>query len=694
MATRPINIRGYSPRTTPQGVASPALRADVRSPNAQIADGVSALGEGVTDLARSEMQVDRILDARAEDAARVQVSRAIAEARVAATRQLEEARTNASDGAVGLTKGYEGWLTQYGARIAQGFQNSPHATRLWAENFGQFQINALDVAASAEREEGRAFRLDGLRQTAEQGSAALIADPGAFAQFIDEQTALINGLRDVTPDDRRDLLASIRGEAASASVAGLIRQQPGRMLQLLSAAPGDNPDPRNPISFLDARQRLSMLNQAQAEVDRREAQARAALTDTLALQSRDLEMGLPVRNPVSVAQVRAVFGEARARAWELELASSEQWSGLATQNNAQLAAIVATPRLGGDATADEIRDAEARRLAAGRILERRSDPQAFLIQQGVSSATGLTSSFRTAITPAQGQDQDRAWTQFFSLLSRRGAAAQEGAARYQLDALPLTQEEAQFIGGALSTMPAQSREAFYQRARRALTVTRPRHAPQETAAYAALTRQLAGADPVSGYAGQIYGVNSETMQGTEAARLILRGQDALGSGSGGSGEGGEGRRTSALNMPAEDALRRRWATMTGNAYENFPDAGARAYEIFRAHYAGATSQANDGSGSLNNARAQAAMRAATGGVMEWAGRDTLLPWGMAPDTFRERVDAAWPAVVAANPGLEGAQPRDFELIPTSQPGVYRLSVDDTAVAGANGAPVTVRVRAQ
>jgi hypothetical protein len=217
----------------------------------------------------------------------------------------------------------------------------------------------------------------------------------------------------------------------------------------------------------------------------------------------------------------------------------------------------------------------------------------------------------------------------------------------------------------------------------------------DSVAYRGLVSQLFPDSPSSAYAGLLTGVAGE--RGARDAQLILRGEDILGGRSGDGENGGTGRNR-LVDMPEETQLQRAWRSRVGQAYAGVGDsagsraAEAQAYDVFRSAYAALSEQTGARSDALNTSHADRAAQIATGGVTNWAGRETLIPPGMSTQQFDTAVRTGFNRYQQ----FRGADPTDYQIVVlgmTESGGVrYGVYEGDDPVLSPGGRPVEIEVR--
>lgn len=665
----------YEQRTTPQARSLAPARADTDSGLSSIARSLSQVGQALGAAADGEVQIERERQRREEDDARVYVAQNMARVRQQANEIRRNAFDNAEDGWRGATDTVgSGFKDVAGSAI----ENAPTeaARAFMGQALSIYQTELLDTSAEMEQTARRQWRVDGFTSATETFSSVLAADPEQYPGVRAELLETIRTATDLSADQRRDMEARAEEALATATMSGLVERDPHGALRMLR-----DPEAQGAVTHLNGQQRNALVNQAQAEINRREseararqAQAQASLRDTVAAQNQLLSRGIMPSQPVNVSQVAALLGPDVAQNYLANLASASAAQAMTGMSLAQVAQVAAGSTAEGSDT-DRLITREQRVAAQSVLTARREDPAGYALQNGQMRHGDLLSLLGNA---TQGGGAGPLWDTFDAALRDRGADAVELRRTGVTDRIAvLSAGEAAALTQFLAQQSAQSRLGFFSRAQAAMN-------PE---AYTALMGQLSpeGDNGVTAFAGYIYGQNTgrATADGRTIARTLLQGQEAL-RGAGG-GEGQE--RRQVLNMPPEDQLRLAFIDRVGAAYEGQPQAQERAYTAFRAYYAGLTEQAGDASGALNSDRARRSVAVGTGGTTDWAGRETLLPWGMSAQQFSAGVRAGFQRWSF----LEGEDPSQYQLRPRGG-GRYQVFNGDAPLRNpVNGRDVVIQV---
>ena len=676
MGRGPVRINTYDQRATPRSTASPYVRPVDTGPGlgAALADASRA----VAGVAQTEIELEDLARRRDEDDARVYVSAAMARARAQANEIRRTAFSEAPDGWRGVTKRVS---NDWGQLREQELSSAPTpaAQRFLTEAFDGFQPLMLEEVAEAQQTARQSWRIDTVREAIRTEGSAIATDPRLYDQAITQQRELINGMEDLDADQRRALLSMAEEEFATVAVSAMVERDPSATLRALN-----NPDAEGPIAALSGAQRMTLANRAQAEIERRAARWRAQVSEQVQAAERLWELGLSSDNPPSVETVRQALGPERALAYEASREMSAQYGTVARAQTQDLLAIIGdqTPRTNE-------RDAvihEARRRAAAAVLEQRTqDPMGYQVRNGLTQEADLIGAVN------QGD-----WPLVHGILRSRASAAETNGPALGLDPRPLTAIEAEALRPVVQGMPAADRGRFLRSAAAWMG--------GDTPSYRALIGQLFPNSPSTAYAGFIGGVGGE--QGARDAALLLRGEDILrGRGAGADVEAGSnsgGSRNRLVPMPTEDHLRRAWRRYVGDAYAGLGrdqqmvggvrEAEAHAYEAFRAAYAALAEEQGANNDAINQQRANEAARIASGGIVRWNGRETLLPPGMNSAQFEQGVREGFQRYQQ----FRGVDPRDYNIMPMGAgPNggmLYGVFDGEEPVRSPGGRPVEIEVR--
>lgn len=641
MARPPFRL--YEGGSAPRPAAPPLLPGvDVSSGGSAIGRALGSIGQGFERVADVNVDIQRIEHARAQDDARVQVAQRMAEARREAADLRRQAQESAPDGWRGLTESVaQGW-----SQLRQRYEgdpsiSTPEARQFMSEALSLYEPELLDGAAGDETTARRQWRADGIHQSTDTLSGIINSDPSQYEQIRQQQLELIRGVTDTTDDQRRGFEAYAEEQFALSAVSGLVERDPRAALRALQ-----DPNATGPYAHLTGPQRDAYASRAQSEINRQRSEARAAqsqftasLRDTLQGQRDLLRQGVMPTDPVDPELVSRYLGPDVAQAYMGDMAGVAAQRALAPMSMGQVAQLASGAQSPENSDLQNMGVAIVSEQANRSLTQRQEDPGGFALRHGLmrTPQEGL-------VAVIQGAAHSGDWSAVQQAFQNRATDAVDLRRRGVLPRVaPLSSGEASALGQWLQQLPAQARLAFFSQAA----------ASMNGEAYRAMMVQLIpdGGD-VTAYAGFRFADNPTV------ARRLLRGAELLGATS--QAQGADRQRTPTISMPSDDWLRERWEAQVGDAYRGMPNAAAPAFEAYRAYYAAASEEAGDlnaGTEHGNRERAAQAAGAASGGLITWAGRRTVMPPGMRASEWEGAVRQGlrqWEF-------LREADPRDYAL---------------------------------
>jgi len=654
-------FRLYEQQTAPRAQPAPQERAlDVASGGVSIANSLLRAGNVAGEMAQMQVEEARVDYERRQDDARVLVARSMAQVRREANELRRTTLENAEDGWRGVTDSMAQGFASIRER-ALGAAQTPEAMEFMSTALDMFEPEMLDNAAEAEQGARAAWQVDTFNEATDTISGVINADPNQWDASLAQQLDVLSGVRGISADQRRGLEARTREQFALSAVSGIVEQDPRLALQLLR-----DPEVEGPFAELTGVQRDAFANRAQAELNRRNAEARAAqaqftasLRDTINAQNQLLQRGIMPGSPVDPEVIARTLGPDVAQNYIANLASASAARGMADMPIGAVAQIAAGAPSAENSDIGNLVTVEARQAAERSLTARREDPGGYALQNGLMRHSDLMAQLGQAV-------QSGDWESFQGVLRDRGADALDLRDRGVVQRVaPLSTPEAQALGAWLNQQPAQVRLGFFSQAA----------AGMDRDAYRAMMAQIApSSGDVVAYAGYRFPENPDLgrrlMRGVE----ILEGRDAQGE-----------RTTPSVDMPAESWLRQRWETTVGRAYSALgPEAQQSAYNAFRASYAARSLEEGDTSAEQSAARARLAIGDATGGVITWNGRETLMPPGMRRRDFEASVAQGFQQWSF----LQNEDPGEYDLVAIGG-GRYRV---DGVRNPVTGRPVEIQVR--
>lgn len=223
------------------------------------------IGEGLQQVAAAGKYVANVLDVMAEDDGRIYADKINTQARLKAREAMQQAETSGED-LTGISErlaksAEDEWKAAYDAapnRHAQRFLDAAKESTLGDIRYGATELEVKYRTIKRSNEIVDAFNL-------KANEAA--TDPSSFPQVYAEAEALLKNTVGIPFDVRMQLEGKLGGIAASA-VSGMIDKNPYAAEAQLKSGQWDK--------YLDPGDRVSLYNGAQAEIKRRESEARAA----------------------------------------------------------------------------------------------------------------------------------------------------------------------------------------------------------------------------------------------------------------------------------------------------------------------------------------------------------------------------------------------------------------------------------
>ena len=179
----------------------------------------------------------------------------------------------------------------------------------------------------------------------------------------------------------------------------------------------------------------------------------------------------------------------------------------------------------------------------------------------------------------------------------------------------------------------------------------------------AMMKQLAPDSPVVAYAGMLAakGASQVTLQAGDwfkdaasssagdVSAVMLEGNRLL-----------QGKGESKFPLPPDQEFRTEFNRQVGSLFAGRPAAADLAMQAVRAYYTGRAAAEGDVSGVVNGVRLQQAVTAAMGNIADINSRgQVLVPWGMDPDSFEDRVEAEFISTVRSA-GLPDSVANNFD----------------------------------
>lgn len=283
----------------------------------------------------------------------------------------------------------------------------------------------------------------------------------------------------------------------------------------------------------------------------------------------------------------------------------------------------------------------------------------------------------------------------YTALQRRVSLARSMESQYGAPFKPLSQEEVNLATSTLKVLDTQGRKKYFSDLYQAATnnsgnvVSGPRDDLGGARAYQAIMAQIAPDNPVLAHAGIAAARGQTDPKAGMVADLILQGERILNPPSKSDGKPDSGK---LLPLPPETKMRLDFDNTVRDAYAGNTDARNGYYQTAKAIYATLSSKAGDADTTkLDSTRWAESIKMATGEIINWNGKYTPLPAGLAPGDFKDRLKSNIDGLISSNrlsAGMTRAKLVDMRLEPIRD-GVYVFREGDTVLADKAGRAVTV-----
>lgn len=328
MARIPVYQQGVSAR---QGLGpGPTGARPIAAPEVGLGDLAGAIGQVAGVYLDAKQKKDR------EDAAAWSAEQ-LGNARLHWTQQQIEREQNAPAGA----KDYTGTLTKDFDGYADNLLLS--APNDEARNYLRERLTAMktDIVGRGMQFEAASRlndRVEKIGKGIDQSRIAVDLDPGQYQQAIAENLATLDQL-DIPEQSKVKLRDKAIQDISFAAVSSRLRSSPGQVLQQLGRQDSGG---ASDVAMLSADNRIRLRNAAEAEIKRREAEAKQAAAISraeLGFRVQDATaaymQGLQFDNPPTAAELKAAYGAERGQR-AFEALSGAQQYGIGVQEYATL----------------------------------------------------------------------------------------------------------------------------------------------------------------------------------------------------------------------------------------------------------------------------------------------------------------------------------------------------------------------
>lgn len=301
-----------------------------------VGDG-ALLGQLSGDLAQVGQQVIGIVQKKEREDAAAWSAEQLGNARLHWTQQQIEREQNAPAGAKdytgNLTKDFDGYADEL-------LISAPNDE---ARNYLRDRLTAMksDIVGRGMQFEARSRlndRVDKIGKGIDQSRIAVDLDPSQHRQAIAENLATLEQL-DIPEQSKVELRDKAIQDISFAAVSSRLRSSPGAVLQQLGSKDSGG---ASDVAMLNADNRIRLRNAAEAEMKRREAEAKQAAAISraeLGFRVQDATaaymQGLQFDNPPTAAELKAAYGPDRGQR-AFEALSGAQQYGIGVQEYATL----------------------------------------------------------------------------------------------------------------------------------------------------------------------------------------------------------------------------------------------------------------------------------------------------------------------------------------------------------------------
>lgn len=432
--------------------------------------------------------------------------------------------------------------------------------------------------------------------------------------------------------------------------------------------------------------RMQLVNQAQAAINREQADARARLQSRLVDAGAMAVDGKRDPNPIPMGEFVRAYGQGEGAAhYEAYQRSQDLASDISTMQTMPAAErqqmLERTKAVTGQGYAQADKRWQVRAQADAQLRKQEvTDPIGAAIARNIGGAAPLAFGDEAAMRAE---------------LNKRVGVAEVMASQYQTPHAILTNTEAQQLSGVLAASTTQQKLSLLKTIRQSVT------SPE---AFRTVLRQIAPDSPVTAAAAAIaeksYTLASDapgiftgdlTFKAADVAGIVLEGEAILNKTRVASKD--DGKVAGKGFMPPEKDLRAAFEDHVGVAFAGDAAGAETAFQVYRAYYAGQSARTGDVTGDFNSDRAKLAAQVATGGVLDFNGRGKVLkPWGMPDAEFKNAVSRAWTrAAQSAGLGEQVGKLPAYGL-QSSGDSRYLLTTGTDFLRGKDGRPIELNLK--
>ncbi len=285
-------------------------RPSFRPVNFGSGEGIAAVGRALESVANDQLRLKAFERQKAEERAAVWANEQVMSVRSRWLEELPKRQQAASESAEGFAVQT---LTEFDTQADELIKQAPtEASRNWLKDrLSQVRLGLQSDALGFEAQRGVEFKVNGLARSIDQARIAAEFRPDEFPTLAAEQLTAIraSGLPEAM---QAKLIQEGQVKLGSAAVQGMIRANPYEALKEIN----DEKTSNLAVRALTFEQRQLLRNQAEAEINRREAEKKAslvevrqALNDQLADIRAAATAGMPIDNVPSRDALVAAFGQ-------------------------------------------------------------------------------------------------------------------------------------------------------------------------------------------------------------------------------------------------------------------------------------------------------------------------------------------------------------------------------------------------
>lgn len=629
---------------------------------------VASVGAGIAKQIQHQNEQDAI----------AWTSSQIAKDQVEWRQHMLDRQESAGPAAAGFTpailKDYDDWA-------GKSVQAAPtdSAKKFYSEHVSQLRNSVANDAISFQAQSGRNYRMQQVSEGIDFTSKAIQNHPddANFSKQLSTQKQLIGQLA-LTPDEKLKVNESLVDGAYTGLWLGRIDNDPQSALKQLKSE-GDPIVDGTPFRIRNqmmahAEQQSSKLTQTmqtQLNLDTQNAETQAQLglapTDRGRTKS---EFMAAYKDPVVAGEKWAQYSIARDTADSVSVMKSKPSNELMSIVQNEKATDPNDPHLHITARNELIQ----RAAAATIVQNRQKDPWQYAIDNGEFNAA-----------PIDPSSPD------FAMKARERVAALPGISQQYGMTAPqvFSGQETKALTRQLDSLPAQQKVEMLQKMHAGIG---------NDAVFSNVMQTIRPDSPVTSFVGAVASMGGDihldtgVLTKTKVATTIAMGEDLLNQDK--QTKASDGKKGSAFVMPKDSEMRSVFMEQVGDAYAGMPQNLERDYQAFRAYYAGDIAQKHGGIASdegIDSHSANDAVIAATGGVTNWGGaKNTILPYGMPEDEFKDKVTNMW-SKLQPELGAMKTSIKDISLIPSGSDGRYALAIGTQLIHDKKGNAVVIDV---